>query len=55
MFKLSQIQTKRLEIASCNFQHFLLMGDFNFPMINWISECTNVPENHLAEGFLTCV
>ena len=31
------------------------MGDFNFPEINWISECADVPDNHPAQRFLTCV
>jgi len=42
-------------VAECDFRYFLLMGDFNFPEIDWISESADVPSNHPAERFLTCV
>ena len=42
-------------VADCNFRYFMLMGDFNFPEIDWITECIDMPDNHPAHSFLTCV
>ena len=37
------------------FHYFLLMGDFNFPEINWNSFRVNAADNHPAESFLNCI
>ena len=42
-------------VADCNFRYFMLMGDFNFPEIDWITECIDMPDNHPVHSFLTCV
>ena len=50
----SLIEATIESVMNCEFQHFLLMGDFNFPEIDWISCVVNAP-GHPAERFLTCV
>ena len=49
------IESSIKSVVDCNFRYVLLMGDFNFPEINWISESANVPDNHPAQRFLTCI
>jgi len=41
-------------VTGSNYRYFLLMGDFNYPQIDWSSECTLEAESHPAQCFLTC-
>ena len=35
-----------------SYSHVIIMGDFNYPEINWSQECSNVGANHEATKFL---
>ena len=43
------------EFSNRGTKNKLLMGDFNFPEINWNTETSNVSENHPATQFLTAI
>jgi len=56
----TELQNKSLETnirsaADGVFHHFLLMGDFNFPEINWNISRVNAADNHPAESFWNCI
>jgi len=42
-------------VADSNFRNLLVMGDFNYPQIDWSSESTCEAESHPAQCFLTCI
>jgi len=43
------------EITSNNFSHLLIMGEFNYPEIDWGAQSTSMPADHVASRFLTCI
>jgi hypothetical protein len=50
-----QLEKMVEEITSNNSSHLLIMGDFNYPEIDWETQSTNKPDDHAASRFLTCV
>ena len=36
-------------------EKLLILGDFNYPSIDWINENSNKPNDHIASKFLDCV
>ena len=40
------------EVVSNNSSHLLIMGDFNFPEIDWSTQSTKMTEDHAASHFL---
>ena len=37
------------EVSKMKYSHKLMMGDFNFPEINWSDSSTSVSETHIAK------
>jgi len=42
------------EVLQTKHNHLLIMGDFNFPEIDWELQTANVSENHAANKFVSC-
>ena len=40
------------EVSENRYSHKLIMGDFNFPEIDWLNQSTSVSETHIASRFL---
>ena len=40
------------EVSENRYSHKLIMGDFNFPEIDWLDQSTSVSETHIASRFL---
>jgi len=34
--------------------HLMIMGDFNYPDINWDTQTSDHPSDHPSQGFLSC-
>ena len=49
------METMIRTVADSNYSYFLVMGDFNYPQIDWSSESTFEAENHPAHCFLMCI
>ena len=43
-----------LQTNLTKYSHLLIMGDFNFPEIDWELQSANVSENHAANKFVLC-
>ena len=42
------------EVLQTKHSHLLIMGNFNFPEIDWELQTANVSENHAANKFVSC-
>ena len=42
-------------IDKLKYEHKLLMGDFNFPQINWVNETCNASAEHISSKFLQVI
>ena len=40
------------EVSKMKYSHKLIMGNFNFPEINWSESSTSVSEIHITSRFL---
>jgi endonuclease/exonuclease/phosphatase family metal-dependent hydrolase len=43
------------EMVSSSFSHVLIVGDFNYPAINWLDQSCSAPVDHPSHKFLNCV
>ncbi|WAR24921.1 hypothetical protein MAR_038590 [Mya arenaria] len=50
-----QLNTLLTQASALNYEHLVVLGDFNFPEIDWDSWTVNRNENHPSFSFIECL